>query len=492
MKVVAYCRYSSDNQRDESIDAQVRFLNEFANKNGYEIIKVYVDEAKSATTDLRPAFLEMMRAAEKGNFKAVLVHKLDRFARDRYDSAFYKRHLKKNGVRLISALENLDDSPESIILESVLEGMSEYYSKNLSREVMKGLKENAYNCKHTGGTPPLGYDVTSELTYIINEVEANVVRYIFEQKAIGKGYLTIADQLNNMGHTTKAGNHFKANSIRDILKNIKYTGVYIFNRRAAGKLGNYVNKQPHEIIKIDGGMPRIIENELFERVNFILDNRQYGPRKNSKQNYLLTGLITCKKCGSSYTGQSYVTGRGGKKYYQYGCSKKYNSKTCDNKDVRQDSIEELVLNEIIKNVLNPTSIEKISNRIVDFANDSLKTNDQDIRKLKIEIDKVSSKIEKLLDLYLDGNMDKTMYNSKTKELKISQESLVYEYQLRISESNLKVSKKEIVAYMNKLCDNLLGDDFEGKRSVISTIVKSISVNQDDIDVELVLSGLDWG
>ena len=131
MKAAIYARYSSDNQREESIEAQVRAIKEYADKNGIIITKVYTDEAKSATTDNRPKFLEMIKDSEFRLFDAVIVHKLDRFSRDRYDSAYYKRVLKKNGVRLISVLEHLDDSPESIILESVLQGMAEYYSKNL-------------------------------------------------------------------------------------------------------------------------------------------------------------------------------------------------------------------------------------------------------------------------------------------------------------------------------------------------------------------------
>ena len=130
-------RFSSDNQRSESTDAQVRAMKEYCKRKNIEIVDIYVDEAKSATTDKRPAFQQMIADSSKRIFDAVIVHKLDRFARNRYDSAFYKRELKKNGVSLYSVLENLDDSPESIILESVLEGMSEYYSQNLSRETKK-------------------------------------------------------------------------------------------------------------------------------------------------------------------------------------------------------------------------------------------------------------------------------------------------------------------------------------------------------------------
>ena len=175
-KVALYARFSSENQRTESIDAQIRAMQEYCNRNNFIIVETYIDEAKSATTDKRPAFQQMITDSIKKTFNILLVHKLDRFARNRYDSAVYKRELKKNGVQVYSVLENLDNSPESIMMESVLEGMSEYYSQNLSREVMKGLKETAYQCMHTGGKPPLGYDVDPKTRkLIINPSEAETV-----------------------------------------------------------------------------------------------------------------------------------------------------------------------------------------------------------------------------------------------------------------------------------------------------------------------------
>ena len=268
IRAAAYARYSSDNQREESIDAQLRAIREYCDRNGIRLVKIYTDEARSATTDDRPGFLQMIQDSALGLFDAVIVHKLDRFSRDRYDSAFYKRQLKKNGVRLISVLEPLDDSPESVILESVLEGMAEYYSRNLAREVMKGMRETALQCKHTGGKPPLGYNVAPDGTYVINEQEAKAVRMIFEMYAAGKGYSEIINKLNQEGYKTQTGRPFGKNSIHDILKNEKYRGVYIFNRterKINGKRNHHKSKSEDEIIRIEGGMPRIIDDETWER-----------------------------------------------------------------------------------------------------------------------------------------------------------------------------------------------------------------------------------
>ena len=155
MNAAIYARYSSDNQREESIDGQIRECMEYCSRNGMTVIKEYIDRALSAKTDQRPDFQRMIKDSAKGLFDVVVVWKLDRFARNRYDSAHYKAALKKNGVRVVSAKENIADGPEGIILESMLEGMVEYYSAELSVKVIRGHTENALKCKYNGGTPTL-------------------------------------------------------------------------------------------------------------------------------------------------------------------------------------------------------------------------------------------------------------------------------------------------------------------------------------------------
>ena len=195
---VAYARFSSDHQRDESIDAQLRAINDYADRNGFEIVETYTDRALSARSDQRPGFQRMVQDSRSGAFKVIIVHKLDRFSRDRYDSAFYRHELKKNGVTLCSVVENIDNSPESIILESVIEGMNEYYSKNLARETMKGLKENALTGRHTGGTALFGYKINPDTKRPETDPdEASAVRMIFDMAFKGDSYAKIAHTLNS-------------------------------------------------------------------------------------------------------------------------------------------------------------------------------------------------------------------------------------------------------------------------------------------------------
>lgn len=250
-RVAQYARFSSDNQRSESIDAQIRAMNQFCKQNHWQVVSTYTDEARSATTDNRPQFQQMITDSSKGLFDIVLVHKLDRFSRDRYDSAIYKKKLKKNNVRLCSALERIDSSPESIMMESVLEGMAEYYSKNLSREVKKGNRENALRCVHNGGCCPLGYKLNDERKLVIDPHEAEAVKMIFYMFSNGYGYSKIAENLNNMGYQPKRGGMFGKNSLNSILSNEKYTGVFVFG------------KNSDDTVKIENGCPQIISKSLF-------------------------------------------------------------------------------------------------------------------------------------------------------------------------------------------------------------------------------------
>ena len=214
LRAVAYARFSSDGQREESIDAQIRAIKNFAEKNGYTLHKIYADRGISGTTDKRPQFLRMIEDVKTNGTNAVIVHKLDRFARNRADSAIYRMELSRRNIRLLSVLENFDDSPESIILQSVIEGYNEYYSRNLQREVMKGLMENARTCRHTGGTPCLGYDIDKEtLKYVINPYEAEAVKLIFRMYLDGAGYGEIINELNRRGYKTKRGNAFGKNPL---------------------------------------------------------------------------------------------------------------------------------------------------------------------------------------------------------------------------------------------------------------------------------------
>jgi site-specific DNA recombinase len=286
MLASAYSRFSSSNQHEESITAQLRAIHGYADKHGITVIREYTDEARSATTDDRPQFLAMINDIlhDRIQVDLVLVHKLDRFARNRIDAALYRQKLQSKGVKLLAVDQPLSDSPEDSLLEGILESINEFYSKNLSREVKLKQKEYAYQAKHLGGTPPLGYDLDpATKKYIINEKESEAVKVIYEMAATGEGYAAIINKLNNTGFKTRLGRTFGKNSIHDILHNEKYTGTYVFNRAEAkeiGKPNNRAMRNTHEnIIRVPDAMPVIIERKRWERVREIMEQRRHiAPR----------------------------------------------------------------------------------------------------------------------------------------------------------------------------------------------------------------------
>ena len=362
-RAALYARFSSDNQRSESIDAQIRAMKAYCAQRHIAIVETYIDEAKSATTDRRPSFQQMIADSSSHTFNILLVHKLDRFARNRYDSAVYKRELRKNGVTVYSVLENLDNSPESVMMESVLEGMSEYYSQNLAREVMKGMRETALQCKHTGGKPPLGY-VSRKL--VINPQEAEAVRLIFSMYGEGCGYSEVLAALHEAGYKTKNGKEFMKNSLYSILTNPKNSGIYVFNRSSAktitGTRNTHLLKDNEEIISIEGGVPQIVDERTFTQVQRRIDsNKRIGLRNKAKTVYLLAGKVVCNVCGRSMTGNTRYSDRNKDKYVTYRCPSKHF--ICNNKEISQEYLDRFVVAMLEIHIFNDAAIQRIAKRI---------------------------------------------------------------------------------------------------------------------------------
>lgn len=284
MNAVIYARYSSDNQREESIEGQLRECKVFAEKNDIQIVSTYIDRALSAKTDNRPDFQRMVKDSEKGLFDTVIVWKIDRFARNRYDSAHYKALLRKNGVKVMSATEIISDTAEGILLESLLEGMAEYYSADLAEKVIRGLTENALKCKYNGGTLPIGYTVDSEQFFQIDPLTAPAVLQAFKSYAEGASMQEVTDQLNIKGVRTKRGGKISINSVTRMLHNRKYIGEYKYR----------------DIVQ-SGGIPAIVPHDLFDRVQERMITNKKAPAKHKAEDeYLLTTKLFCGKCQLSY------------------------------------------------------------------------------------------------------------------------------------------------------------------------------------------------
>ena len=349
MKGVIYARYSSDNQREESIEGQLRECKEYAERNDITILGTYIDRALSAKTDNRPEFQHMIKDSAKGLFDVVLVWKLDRFARNRYDSARYKNLLKKNGVKVISARENISEGSEGIILEAMLEGYAEYYSAELSEKVIRGLTDNALKCKYNGGTVPMGYYIDEQQYYQIDPKTAPVVLEMFTKYSEGATMQELVNLLNSRGMRSIRGGKITLNIMNHLLKNRRYMGEYSYR----------------DVVKEDG-IPAIVPKELFERVQERLAKNKKAPaRHKAEDDYLLTTKLYCGKCGSFMVGES-GTSHTMKVHRYYRCVNTKKKKLCDKKAVKKDWIEDLVVNYTMKAIMNDEVMERLIDTLMEL------------------------------------------------------------------------------------------------------------------------------
>jgi len=392
MNVVLYMRYSSDRQTEQSIEGQQRVCSDFCQKHNYNIVGSYIDRAISASknTEKREAFLSMIKDSEKNTFDAVIVYKLDRFARNRYDSAIYKNKLKKNGVRVISATENISDTPEGVILESVLEGMAEFYSRELSQKVTRGMNETALKCNFCGGPVPLGYKIINK-KYAIDPSTAPIVEEAFRKYANGTSITELCESFNSRGFKTAVGKPFNKNSFVKIFQNERYTGVYKYKE-----------------IRIEGGIPAIVTKEVFEMVQDQLKKNAEAPsRGTAKVDYLLAQKIFCGHCGSAMIGES-GTGKSGKVYNYYTCASRKGKHTCDKKNLRKDWIEKIVAEDAL-NILKEVGIEKIADLAIKHAELEAERNQQ-IPKLKKQLRETEISISNLLKLVERGSDSDSLFD----------------------------------------------------------------------------------
>lgn len=346
MNGVIYARYSSDNQREESIEGQLRECTAYAEKNGISILDTYIDRALTAKTDHRPNFQKMIKDSEKHTFDYIIVWKLDRFARNRYDSAHYKALLKKHGVKVLSATEAISEGAEGIILESVLEGMAEYYSVELAEKVIRGQTENALKCKFNGGTVPFGYLIDEEQHFQINPETAPLVLEVYKKYDSGMTMTKIAEEFNSRGIPNVRGTKFNVNSISKILTNRRYIGEYRYRD-----------------VVVPDGIPTIVPKDLFDKIQKEIEKNKKTPgRYKAEDQYILTTKLYCGKC------MSFMVGESGKKpnnvvYRYYKCITAKRKKGCDKKAIRKDWIEDIVIKQIVKAIWDDDLIDRVYNMI---------------------------------------------------------------------------------------------------------------------------------
>ena len=422
MKAVIYARYSSDNQREESIEGQIRECTAFAEKNDITVLKHYIDRAYSARTDHRPAFQEMIKDSDKHLFDMVIVWKLDRFSRDRYDSARYKVLLKKNNVRVVSATEVISSGADGILLESVLEGFAEYYSADLAEKVTRGMTENALKCKFNGGSMPIGYVIDEKQHFQIDPLTAPFVLEAFKRYIEGATMKELIDFFNEKGIKNKSGGDINYNSIQRMLNNRRYIGEYAFRD-----------------IVVPDGIPAIVPKELFDRVQAKLAKNKKSPaRHKAEEDYLLTTKLFCGCCGAYMCGES-GKGRSGEVHRYYKCvSIKKRRTICNKKSVRKDWIEDIVVNATMKMLMSDTTIDAIVSALMtlqDAENVNLPLYEKQLKETNVAINNLLNAIQAgILNRSTKERFDQLEATRDELENKIAAEKLA---KPRITEEQLR-------------------------------------------------------
>ena len=469
---VIYARFSSHGQQEQSIDGQIRDCLAFAERQGFTVVHHYIDRALSAKTDDRPEFRRMIADAAKKQFQYVIVWKLDRFARNRFDSAINKATLKKYDVKVLSAMENIADNPEGALLEGILESMAEHYSASLSENVRRGQRESMLKGSHIGGVAPYGFKsvrVDGKLKLVADEDKAPIVEYVFGEYAKGVSKKKIIDDLNARGVRNANGKPLGISFLQRALHNTKYIGKYMYNGEV-----------------VDGACDAIVSEDTFFAVQKQLEKVKHAPAaKKARQDYLLQGKAFCGHCGARLVGDG-GTGKLGKVYYYYACGKRKKYHTCDKMNEKKDFLEWYVVEQTVEYVLTPERIDNIAAGIVTEYEKEF--NHKRIKKLERDINKIDVEVETLIDILAKGE--------KKTSARILNKIEVLETQKADIELNLttlriasgrRFTKEDVVKWLKSFCrgDEL---DIDFQRRIIDLLINSIYLYNDKLVIYYNISG----
>ncbi len=488
-RAVIYARFSSDMQREESIEAQVRACRDYAKRQGYVVTHIYKDEAKSGKSLLgRDGYNTMMEDVKQDLFDVIIFHKIDRNARNEFNYYQFKDIVSRYGVSYEYAAQSIDYSPEGQMMEAMLVGYAAYYSRNLSKETKKGLNENAYKAIFNGGVAPLGYTIVDK-RYEIEPYEAEAVKLIFSMYLDGHGYGAIAEALAAKGFKTRNGKNFAKNSLHDILQNERYTGTYIFNKthRKEGRPRNMHGEPSEDIIRVENAFPAIIDRVIFERAQEKRrSNRKRSASYNAADNFLLSGKVFCALCGSPMHGHSFSP-RPGVRYSYYVCDRKERvpGDKCLQKSIRKDYLERWILDRLLEDVLSPAGRKKVADYMASAFERFGSTTQAEIKKLQATKAGAEARQNNLYNLIELGDFSAAVMDrlkSIKQELATINEKLE---ELRRFDGVPTLSRDEIMTtlclFQQKVKEN---NDNRAKKILIDLFVRKVSISTSDITLEI--------
>ena len=424
---VIYARYSCDNQTEQSIEGQLRVCQDYAKAHDILILDTYIDRAMTGTNDNRADFQRMIKDSARKEWNYVLVYKLDRFSRDKYATAIHKKTLKDNGVKVLSAMENIPDTPEGIILESLLEGMNQYYFAELSQKVKRGMKETRLKGLYQGGTLPYGYKLDGR-KIVIDEKTSEIVKYMFEEYSKGVNVKDIIATLTAKGVHFR-GKPFIKNTVYNILRNDKYTGTY--------KLGDEI---------VSSLYPRIISDDIFEKVRKRIQANKYG-KTSIDVVYLLKNKLKCGYCGESINAEN-GTAKNGQRRYYYKCNgRKKRKNDCKKAVVRKEVLENFILQALVDILNDPKEIDFIVKGLMKMQEDVIAENTT-LRVLEKEQKQTENAIRNIISAIEQGIITSST-NKRLRELEQQQEELERAILVERSRFAIKATEKSIRNFFEK-------------------------------------------
>ena len=484
-----YTRVSSERQdTDLSISAQLRALRDYAHRNNYQIFKEFVDEAESGRTADRPAFREMISLARTKHppFGAVLVWKLNRFARNREDSIIFKSLLRKQNVQVISINEPLEDTPSGRLLEGIIEVIDEFYSSNMAQDVIRGMRENALRGYFSGGSSPFGYMVTKvkdgvrlRSKLVPEPSAALVVKRMFDEYISGKGLKEIAKGLNKDGILTRGGRRWGSTVIHHILTNETYKGTLVWSKLTSNNL-----------IRVDNAWPGIIESNLFNSVQLRLKER--GPKlahpRRVTSDYLLSGLLRCGVCGKAMSGHSAKSG----KFFYYRCTNatKRGPEECPGRWLPRQKLDRFVVDKIRNSILTEDNLTKLANIAREEMNSDTRAQRDQLEILDGQISDTEVRLEHLYDALEKGSFSQEelgprirKLQSRKNEFESAKQQLNYSIQSKLDEAPDVEKIQEFVADMKSL---LVSSPIVEQKTFLKVFIKNIVVGSNEMTIKYTL------
>ena len=462
---VIYARYSSHAQKDASIEQQIKECMEFAQNEGIRITATYADRAVSGKTDRRADFQRMMRDAEKGKFRYVIAWKSNRMGRNMLQAMMNEAKLNELGVRVLYTEEDFDDTAAGRFALRSMMNVNQFYSENMAEDIKRGLLDNAENCKVTNGGLPLGYKRGDDGRYEIDSPKDAIVREIFSRVACGEAFIDIARDLNARGIKTSRGREWGKCSFHTILKNERYTGVYIY-----------------DTVRIEGGVPQIISKELFYKVQEVLKMQKVKRKHTTHGDYLLTGKLFCGYCKRPMIGMS-GTGANGDLHHYYICQKRHTEKSCKKKNIRRDAIEESVARAIAEYALKDDVIQWIADSTVAYA--KRQAENSHIAILEGELADTKHSIKNLMKAIEQGIITET---TKGRLIELEGEQSRLTAKIAAARADIiSVPREDIIAGLSMFRDgNIKSKRFQAK--LFDTFLVAVYLYDDHLKIVFSFSG----